>query len=399
MSSPLSILFAAPHRLPFLTGVLALAAAAAWWLVHLGGGMAGIAPNGGNLPAALLHAPVMLLIVYPAFIFGFLLTVFPRWMGQPDLKPAQFGPVAVGLALGMVAVVLALWRGQSGPLLAGLALYGAAWTLVLFHLAATIRANGRANRPPCWHAVSAWAALAIGLLALVLVILFLLSMDPRLLRQANVLALSGFILPVFLTVAHRMVPFFAGNVVQGYERWRPDWLLAAVWALLALRLGGELLLVPGLSAAASAALAALTALMAWKWWPRGPAPGLLKVLIWGFAWAPVGFALAALAATGQPLGLAPTHALALGFAGSLMVAMVTRVTQGHSGRPLAMTGTAWFAFAAIQLALALRVLAALRGENALLLAAGSAAFALGLLPWVIGNARIYITHRKDGKPG
>ena len=399
MSNPLSILFAAPHRLPFLTGTLALAAAAAWWLVHLGGGMAGIAPSAGNLPSALLHAPVMLLIVYPAFIFGFLLTVFPRWMGQPDLKPAQFGPVAVGLALGMAAVVFALWRGQSGPLLAGFALYGAAWTLALFHLAATIRANGRANRPPCWHAVSAWAALAIGLLALVLVILFLLSMDPRLLRQANVLALSGFILPVFLTVAHRMVPFFAGNVVQGYERWRPDWLLAALWALLALRMGEELLLVPGLSAAASAGLAALTALMAWKWWPRRSAPGLLKVLIWGFAWAPVGFALAALAAAGQPLGLAPTHALALGFAGSLMVAMVTRVTQGHSGRPLAMTGTAWFAFAAIQLALALRVLAALRGENALLLAAGSAAFALGLLPWVIGNAGIYLTRRKDGKPG
>ncbi|MEN9926145.1 MAG: hypothetical protein RL268_2271, partial [Pseudomonadota bacterium] len=112
MSNPLSILFAAPHRLPFLTGTLALAATAAWWLVHLGGGMAGIPPNAGSLPSALLHAPVMLLIVYPAFIFGFLLTVFPRWMGQPDLRPAQFGPVAVGLALGSLAIVAGLWSGE-----------------------------------------------------------------------------------------------------------------------------------------------------------------------------------------------------------------------------------------------------------------------------------------------
>jgi uncharacterized protein involved in response to NO len=368
-------------------------------LLHLGGGMAGIAPNAGNLPSALLHAPVMLLIVYPAFIFGFLLTVFPRWMGQPDLRPAQFGPVAVGLALGSLAVVAGLWSGELALLHTGFLFEAGAWALAMLHLAATIRANRRAEKPPCWHAVSALLALVIGWFGLVLAMVFLLGMDPRFLRLANVLALSGFILPVFLTVAHRMVPFFAGNVVAGYERWRPDWLLVALWALLALRMGGEALLHPALSVLASAGLAAVTGLMAWKWWPRGPAPGLLKVLVWGFAWAPAGFALAALAAAGVPLGLAPTHALALGFAGSLMVAMVTRVTQGHSGRPLAMTRTAWFAFAAIQLALALRVMAALRSENALLLAAGSAAFALGLLPWVIGNARIYLTRRKDGKPG
>ena len=34
------------------------------------------------------------------------------------------------------------------------------------------------------------------------------------------------------------------------------------------------------------------------------------------------------------LGRAPAHALFIGFFGSLLVAMVTRVTQGHSGRPL-----------------------------------------------------------------
>ena len=33
-------------------------------------------------------------------------------------------------------------------------------------------------------------------------------------------------------------------------------------------------------------------------------------------------------------GRAPAHALYIGFFGSLLVAMVTRVTQGHSGRPL-----------------------------------------------------------------
>ena len=49
------------------------------------------------------------------------------------------------------------------------------------------------------------------------------------------------------------------------------------------------------------------------------------------------------------LGRAPAHALFIGFFGSLLVAMVTRVTQGHSGRPLVMPAVAWFAFVAIQL--------------------------------------------------
>lgn len=389
------ILFAAPHRLPFLTGAAGLIAVAAWWAAQL----AGLHAPAGNLPLRLLHAPVMLLIVYPAFIFGFLLTVFPRWMGQSDLTPRQFGPVSSGLALGTVGVGIGLWTGNAIPFQTGFALFGAAWTLALFPLAAAIRRNGQAGKPPCWHAVSALAALGLGLAALVLVILFVQTVDPRPLRLANVLALNGFMLPVFLTVAHRMVPFFAGNVVQGYERWRPESLLVALWALLLLRIAGEAHPFPPLSAAANAGLAAVTALMAFKWWPRARAPGLLNVLIWGFAWAPVGFALNLLSQTGVQLGLAPTHALALGFAGSLMVAMVTRVTNGHSGRPLAMTPPAWLAFTTIQLAAILRIASAIRFEQQRLLAVTGVLFFAGLLPWLLGNAAIYLRRRTDGREG
>ena len=43
------------------------------------------------------------------------------------------------------------------------------------------------------------------------------------------------------------------------------------------------------------------------------------------------------------LALMGSYDLALGFAASLLVAMVTRVTHGHSGRPLAMVPLAWLA--------------------------------------------------------
>lgn len=395
-----SILFAAPHRLAFLSGGLGLAATALWWAVHLGAMHLGWPqPESGDVPAALLHAPILVLQIYPAFIFGFLLTVFPRWMGRKDLEPRRFGPVAAGLACGLAATALGLWTGRNASIQIGFAIFAAAWALGLIVLAAVVQENRRLGHPPCWHAVSALAALTIGLGATILVCAFLISGDPRLPRWGNVLGLNGFILPTFLTVAHRMVPFFAGSVVPGYLRWRPDWLLAALWALVLLRIVGELVPLPLLSGFAAIGLAACTGLMAWKWWPRSPAPGLLKVLIWGFSWAPVGFALSALAAFGLPLGLAPTHALALGFAASLLVAMVTRVTQGHSGRPLAMVPLAWLAFTAVQLSALVRIVAALRAEHGLLLVIAAVLFAAGMLPWLVRNALIYLHPRLDGRTG
>jgi len=395
-----SLLMAAPHRLPFLSGSLGLGAIALWWLVRLGGLHLGWPePPSGTLPASLLHAPALLLLVYPAFIFGFLLTVFPRWMGQPDLDARRFGPVGSGLALGMALAAAGLWTGLGGLVSAGMAVFALSWGLALVVMTRVLADHRRSGQPPCWHALSALAALVVGLAALLLALTFLTGGDPRPLRWSNVLALNGFILPVFLTVAHRMVPFFAGNVVKDYRRWRPDWLLGALWALLVLRCVADLALLPPLSALASLGLAGLTGLIIWRWWPRGPAPGLLSVLIWGFAWAPAGFTLSALSALGLPLGLAPTHALALGFAGSLLVGMVTRVTHGHSGRPLAMVPLAWLAFAGVQLAAAARIVAALREEQGLLLVLAALLFAAGLLPWLLRNALIYCRPRRDGRPG
>ena len=102
-------------------------------------------------------------------------------------------------------------------------------------------------------------------------------------------------------------------------------------------------------------LVALSGWLLWSWWPRGnPMPPLLRVLFLGFAWLPVAFSLYCAqsllyAATGEfVLGRAPAHALFIGFFGSLLVAMVTRVTQGHSGRPLVLGPVAGFAFLVVQ---------------------------------------------------
>ena len=394
------LFLAAPHRLPFLTGTTGIAGLALWWTAYLSAlFFDSPLPAQTELPGTLLHGPVMIYAAFAPFIFGFLLTVFPRWMSQADLTAMQFGPVAGLLFFGVLLIIAGIWSGTDSAILIGFVLLAGSWALAIVVLVAVLRRHGRSEAPPCWHAWSALLGVVAGLVGAILAAGFVANGDALLMVYANRLGISGFLLPVFLTVAHRMIPFFAGNVVEHYVRWRPDGLLAIIWVLLVIRIASELLGNSTGTFLANGGLACVTALMCWKWWPRSPAPGLLKVLIWGFAWAPIGFALAAFDNATGVLGRGPDHALLVGFAGSLLVAMVTRVTQGHSGRQLTMPFAAWLAFWAIQLAAICRILAAIRFEEGAALLAAAAVFALGLLPWLLRNFAIYLLPRRDGKPG
>jgi len=256
-----------------------------------------------------------------------------------------------------------------------------------------------------WHARSCFAALVLGLAGLLAWTAFLLGAPPLWAFASIKVGTFGLLLPVYLTVAHRMFPFFAGNVVPGYSPWRPMWLLGACWMLILVQLVLELvhgyrwLWIP------DAWLFALTAYTLWRWWPRGRKPGLLTVLFVGLAWLPVAFLLYAaqslvLATTDAfVLGRAPAHALFIGFFGSVLIAMVTRVTQGHSGRPLVMPAVAWFAFAAIQLVALVRVLAEFAPDAMAWMAIAAIGWLVAFAPWVARLGRIYLSPRADGKPG
>jgi uncharacterized protein involved in response to NO len=131
----------------------------------------------------------------------------------------------------------------------------------------------------------------------------------------------------------------------------------------------------------------------------------LQVLFPGLAWLPLSIALYAFQSlaywlTGEfLLGRAPAHALFVGFFGSVLVAMVTRVTQGHSGRALVMPAAAWFAFAAIQVVAVVRVFAEVVADGMAWQVAAAAGWLLAFAPWVARIGRIYLSPRADGKPG
>ncbi len=401
-----ALLATAPHRLLFFVGASNVLLAMAWWALWLldARWQWHLLPA-NPLMAGWMHAIVMQYQVLPPFMFGFLLTVFPRWMGVPELSRWHYVPVGVGLFGGQLATVLGMLFGFDAWVQIGLFMTLAGWSYGCVQLLRALLAERRARKGPTWHAWSCWSALLLGLVGLCAVVAHLHTQDIRPMMLAIKLGTFGLLLPVYFTVAHRMFPFFAGNVVKGYSPWRPMWLLAAMWGLSLLHLLLELAQAHAWLWLADAPLAALSAFVLWRWWPRHAAPGLLWVLFVGFAWLPVAFGLYAAqsisVAMGDPLtlGRGPAHALYIGFFGSLLLAMVTRVTQGHSGQLLTMPNVAWFGFVVLQLVALLRIAAEVLPDVGAWQAIAALGWLLAFLPWVVRSLRIYLRPRSDGKPG
>ena len=135
---------------------------------------------------------------------------------------------------------------------------------------------------------------------------------------------------------------------------------------------------------------------------------LLWTLYAGFAWLPIAALLqlardSAFVLTGEwTLGRAPVHALGMGFFGGMLVAMVTRVTMGHSGRPLRMDRVTLACFIMLQLGAASRVLSEIAQAPAMVqwfLLASVGLWVAAVAVWVQRVGTIYLNPRSDGKPG
>ena len=405
-SSRGAILTSAPHRTMFFCGLLNLAVASAWWALHLAARFTGAPLYALDLRVAPIwaHSFLMLFVVYPAFFFGFLFTTYPRWMNGPEVPRGAY--VATGALL---ATATPAWiAGVHTGLVLQLAACMLAGAGLVTGLVALLRVLIDAEKIVS-HAVVTSIALCVGCVATFGFAFGLWTADDTALHFAVRTALWGFLLPVFFAVCHRMVPFFSQGVVPGYVAWRPNWVLVAVVALVYARLllgtaGALVLLVP-----VDTALLILAVTCAVRWTSlRSRGNALLWTLYAGFAWLPVALLLqlardASFAFTGEwSLGRAPVHALGIGFFASMLVAMVTRVTMGHSGRPLHMDRIAVACFAGVQLAATSRVASELVTAPTVvrhLLLCSMALWLLAFAVWGTRHARIYLAPRIDGRPG
>ncbi|HEY8683882.1 MAG TPA: NnrS family protein [Rhodanobacter sp.] len=397
-----ALLGSAPHRLLFLAGSVAVLLSMAWWALELSWMRFGLGswPQ-PSIPPGWAHAMLIQYGMFPLFMFGFLLTVFPRWLNQPALPRARYVPVAGAVFGGYVLANLGL-LDLPWLLKAGLILMLAGYLIGLYTLARVFLASRDRND----HARSCLLAVGLGALGLFAFLAYLFGGPEECAKLAVKLGTFGLLLPIFFSVTHRMLPFFSGNVLKGYRVRRPRWSLPLVWLLLLAHLLLDWRGVWGWLWLVDVPLALVFAWHALAWQPwKAMRPGVLAVLHLAYAWLPLAFVLYALqdviyATSGElVLGRAPLHALAIGYFGSMLVAMVTRVTQGHSGRPLQMGAVAWLCFSLLQLVLLLRIRAELGGDMYGWLVIAAYGWLLAFLPWVLRSAWIYLTPRADGKPG
>ena len=395
-------LSAAPHRLLFFAGAGNILLAMGWWTVWLVNARWQLADMPQpDIPAGWMHSFIMQYQVLPSFIFGFLMTVFPRWMGLPAYGKWHYLPVGFGLLAGQALTLISLF-GLGHLLFLGLVLTLSGWLAGCSYL---IRLLWR-DSETTWHAISASTALLLGLTGIGMMFAYLFTDDAHWVFASIKFGTFGLLLPAYFTVCHRMLPFFAGAALPGYNAFRPMRALALFWLLVMLHLGLELAHAYAWLWLADLPLAIMTSWLLWRWWPNGrKMPALLLVLMIGFAWLPIAAALYSLQSLwlllggGFILGRAPAHALFIGFFGSLLVAMVTRVTQGHSGRPLQLGGVAAFAFIAVQITALVRTGAELAPDFLAWQGAAGLLWLLAFLPWVLRSLWIYLTPRADGKAG
>ena len=396
------LLASAPHRLLFLGGTIVVLLSMSWWaleLISIRFGLQGWPQP--SVPPGWGHAMLMQYGLFPPFMFGFLLTVFPRWLDRPALPKSRYLPVAGAVFGGYVLANIGL-LAMPHLLLAGLLLMLLGYVVGAWILGSVLLASSKSVD----HARSCWLAVMVGVLGMAAFVAFLLGAPADFGTLAIKLGTFGVLLPIFFSVTHRMLPFFSGSVLAGYEVIRPRWSLLVVWPLLLVHASLEWRGLLGWLWLVDLPLLGIFVWHAIAWQPwKAMRPGLLAVLHLACAWLPVAFALYAAqdlfyAIDGRVvLGRAPLHALAIGYFGSTMVAMVTRVTMGHSGRPLQMGAVAWLCFALLQIVALIRVGAELSSDSWTWFVVAACGWLLAFAPWVLRSAWIYLTPRVDGKPG
>ena len=334
-----------------LNGIFAIAVVLLWSLL-----LHGAWPTGPR-NFALWHAHEMLVGFAMATVAGFLFTAIPNWTGRPRLKGQLLGWLAFAWLAGRAAMaasgILPAWFTAPVDLAFPLLLF-------LFVLQEIVSAGNRRNYP----------IIAITAVLLLLNVLYHLGAAGRLPNadRPAIYLMTHTILLLITVIGGRVIPNFTANWMRNNQMARVPVNNAAVdrlaiLATIAVGIAGSLMqagVTTGALALAAAVLHGLR-LAAWRGLATRREP-LLLILHVAYAWLPIGYALMACAGFGWIFPpTAALHALTVGAIGTMILAMMTRVPLGHTGRPLHASRSTTVAYAVFTLAVVFRVLGPLAG--------------------------------------
>ena len=333
----------------FFAGAAWAVIALALWICSLHGEV--------TLPAALdplaWHRHEMLFGFIGAVIGGFLLTAVPNWTGR---LPIAGWPLAGLFSVWVAARLAVLFSSALTLWLAALLDVGFFLALGLLAAREVLEANNR-NTPVIGMVLLFGAADGLDYLAMTGVI-----------PLADIgwqLALALVVLLISL-IGGRIIPSFTRNWMakQGTREGLPtqpdrfDLVVvgATAVALLAWLLGPQETPI-GLVLLAAAALQALR-WMRWRGW-RTFADPLVLILHVGYLWIPVGLALLGLSLMDVVPRSAAIHSLTAGAMATMILAVMTRSSLGHTARPLKAGPLTVVLYLLVTVGAALRVAASL----------------------------------------
>ncbi|MGD9536138.1 MAG: NnrS family protein [Alphaproteobacteria bacterium] len=348
-------------------------------------------------PLEALHVHELFYGFVAAAIAGFLLTAVPGWTNGHVMRGMRLAGLVALWALGRAAVLAA--AALPGALVAALDL---AFLAALLGLTAPVLI--RAKRPRNLPILALLAAL---IAANLLFHLSWLGVVPDGVSIGTIIVIDVVLFLVAM-IAGRIIPAFTLNALR--RRGTPveirPWprfeiaVLAATALILPFDLAPLGAWPVGIVAAVAALLHALR-LARWYGHRTWPEP-IVLILHIAYAWIPVGLALKALwllGGVGMPS--TPVHALTAGAFAGMIMAVMTRASLGHTGRPLVAPPLIAASYAFVTLAALVRVFVPLADgamlEPAVIASAGLwlVAFALFLVVF----APILCRPRPDGRPG
>lgn len=411
----------APHRLAFAAAALMLSASSFWWaLVNVASSESASVVRG--LPPAVGHSVLMTFGFMPMYFVGFLFTAGPKWLRLPAVSARSLIPSTAVQLSGWAVFATSLHGSDVARcmLLAafGLTLVMFGWSSVTARLVRMLRQSKVDDKV---HLKFVAVAAMAGCAGLALIALGLFTGDLLLVRGAIHASLWWFVGITFVAMAHRMIPFFSGAAVPAWDASSPFWLL---WSL------ATLFVFEG--AAAFIDVQSLVGVPAWRYVHAAvelvAGTGLLALarrsavfytlrlrfvtmLFVAFAWLGAALVLAAAARLVSPsqagvhaLRVAATHAYTMGFLGSTLIAMVSRVSSGHSGRSVVADDFLWHLYGLLQWTVVFRILAGLvamvsSSSAAALIGAVALGWSLVCAAWAARCLAWYGLPRTDGRPG
>lgn len=328
-----------------LAGVYAIVAVLAWLWIWRDGSW----PL-ASLPPQYWHGHEMIFGFIGAAIAGFLLTAVPSWTGRKGFA----GPRLIVLTLLWLAGRFSLFPGTALPIPL-LAILELAFLPALFlTLAPALLNSGNRNWPMLVLLAALWAS------DVAFVAGWYLG-DAALSRTAMVAALD-IVLVLITVIGGRIVPAFTGNALRaaGVEvSLRSNRLVERLVMVAMIGYGlSDVFAGETIQTAVIAAVAAslqFWRLSRWQGWRTSSQP-IVWVLHVAYAWLPVGLALkAAWLAGGFGWAAYWQHALGAGAGAMMILAVMTRASLGHTGRPLRVHGLIAIAYGLLALAVGARV--------------------------------------------